>query len=132
MRFIANRKKFYIFSGILVFFSFLAFFFIPKNYGIDMTGGLQIAYSAENPISQETLEIVREDMLNNYLYEGRDIVSDILIYTVNSSDIRMDIGLLSETDIQVSQKQVTSIRESLPVFFQKQTISVSELSFVSV
>lgn len=132
MRFIANRKKFYIFSGILVFLSFLAFFFIPKNYGIDMTGGLQVAYSSENSISQEALDLIREDILNKYLFEGRDIISDVIIYTVNTNDIRMDIGLLSEPDIQIAQTQVTDIRESLPVFFQKQTISVSELSFVSV
>jgi len=64
MRFLANRKKFYVASGILVCLSFLAFFFVPKNYGIDMTGGLQIAYSAEAPISAEQLEIVREDIMN--------------------------------------------------------------------
>lgn len=64
MRFIANRKKFYLVSGILVFFSFLAFFFIPKNYGIDMTGGLQVAYSANAPVSQEKLEEIREDILS--------------------------------------------------------------------
>lgn len=132
MRFIANRKKFYTFSGVLVFVSLLAFFLIPKNYGIDMTGGLQIAYSSEGSLAPETLELVREDILNKYLYENKDIVSDVLIYTVNTNDIRMDIGLLAEPDIKAAKMQVNDIRESLPVFFKEQNISVSELSFVSV
>jgi preprotein translocase SecF subunit len=132
MHFLANRKKFYLVSGTLVFLSFLAFFFVPKNYGIDMTWGLQVAYSADAPVSQEKLEEVRADILDGYMFESRDIISDILIYSVNTSDIRMDIGLTSEEDIKVAQMQVTDIRASLPEYFQKHDIVVSELSFVSV
>ena len=44
----------------------------------------------------------------------------------------MDIGLVSESDIKLAQKQVTDIRTSLPGFFQRHDIVVSELSFVSV
>lgn len=68
MRFLANRKKFYTVSGTLVILSFLSFFFIPKNYGIDMTGGLQIAYSAENSVESEKLEIIRADIINAYTF----------------------------------------------------------------
>ncbi len=132
MRFLANRKKFYIISWTLVFLSFLSFFFIPKNYGIDMTGGLQVAYSADAPVSQMKLEEVRSEILDGYMFEWKDIVSDILIYSVNTSDIRMDIGLVSESDIKLAQKQVTDIRTSLPAFFKRHDIVVSELSFVSV
>jgi preprotein translocase SecF subunit len=132
MRFLANRKKFYTVSGTLVILSFLSFFFIPKNYGIDMTGGLQIAYSAENSVESEKLEIIRADIINAYTFNWQDIISDILIYAVNTNDIRMDIWLVSESDIQVSQMQVTDIRSSLPDFFEKEGIAVSELSFVSV
>lgn len=97
-----------------------------------MTGGLQIAYSAEAPISAEQLEIVREDIMNWYTFNWRDIISDVLIYAVNTSDIRMDVWLVSEPDIQTAQMQVTDIRNSLPAFFQKEDITISELSFVSV
>lgn len=132
MRFLANRKKFYIISGTLVFLSILAFFFAPKNYGIDMTWGLQVAYSADTPVSQEKLEEVRANILDEYMFESQDIISDILIYSVNTSDVRMDIGLASEEDIKVAQMQVEDIRTALPGFFQKHDIVVSELSFVSV
>jgi preprotein translocase subunit SecF len=38
MQFIASRKKFYTFAITLTAFSIFAFFFVPKNLGIDMTG----------------------------------------------------------------------------------------------
>ncbi len=132
MRFLANRKKFYIVSGVLTILSLLSFFFVPKNYGIDMTGGLQISYSAENQISADQLEAVREDIIDSYQFNGKDIITDVLLYAVNTNDIRMDVGLVSESDIQVAQMQVTDIRNVLPTFFKKQDIVVSELSFVSV
>jgi preprotein translocase SecF subunit len=132
MRFLPNRKKFYLLSGTLVFLSFLAFLFIPKNYGIDMTWGLQVSYSTDASISQEKLEQVRTDILDAYMFESRDIISDILIYSVNTRDIRIDIGLIPEPDIKIAQLQVVDIRKSLPEFFEKHDIVVSELSFVSV
>jgi preprotein translocase subunit SecF len=109
MRFLANRKKFYIVSGVLTLLSLVSFFFLPKNYGIDMTGGLQISYSTENQVLPENLESA-----------------------VNTNDIRMDIGLVAESDIETAQMQVTDIRNVLPSFFKKKDMVVSELSFVSV
>lgn len=91
MRFIANRKKFYLLSGILFLFSFLVFFFVPKNYGIDMTGGLQIGYSVPQTVNAQKLEEIRSDIINNYLFDSSSVISDLLIYTVNTNSIRMDI-----------------------------------------
>jgi len=132
MRFLANRKKFYLVSGTLTLLALLTFFFLPKNYGIDMTGGLQVAYSSPSSISPEKLELVRGDIINSYLFNWKDIVSDALLYVVNTNDVRIDIGLISESDIKIMQAEVADLRESLPTFFQKYDIVVSELSFVSV
>lgn len=132
MRFIANRKKFYLVSGVFFMLSFLVFFLVPKNYGIDMTGGLQIEYASSTPVTAEALEGVRADISKNYLFESKAIVSDVLIYPVNGDDIRMDVGLISEQDVQISQKRVDDIRQNFPAFFQKHNITVSESSFVSV
>ena len=132
MRFIIHRKKFYLISGILVFLSLIALFFLPKNYGIDMTGGLQIAYSSVDVVTPEKLETVREDILTTYTFEGKKIISDMLVYVVNTSDIRIDIGLITESDISTAQKHIDDIRISLPAFFENRGISVTELSFISV
>jgi preprotein translocase SecF subunit len=40
--------------------------------------------------------------------------------------------LTKESDVQSSQKRVDDIRQNFPLFFQKQDIAVSELTFISV
>jgi preprotein translocase SecF subunit len=132
MRFIANRKKFYLVSGIGFLVSFLVFFFVPKNYGIDMTGGLQIEYTTTQNIDEWKLHEIREDITKNYLFDSRSVISDILIYTVDTHSIRVDIGLNEEKDVKKSQKRTEDMRRVLPIFFQKHDISVSESVFVSV
>lgn len=132
MRFIANRKKFYLISGIGFLISFLVFFFVPKNYGIDMTGGLQVEYAISAPVESEKLDEVREDVLKNYLFETKPVVSDLLVYTVDNTSLRIDVGLTAESDVQKAQKRTEDIRGALPKFFQKRDITVTESSFISV
>lgn len=91
MRFIANRKKFYSVSGVFFLLSLLVFLFVPKNYGIDMTGGLQMEYSSTTPITVETLAVVREDIAKNYTFESKAVISDVLVYIVNTDSIRIDV-----------------------------------------
>ena len=132
MRFIANRKKFYLVSGTLFLLSFLVFFFVPKNYGIDMTGGLQIGYTLSAPVTPDKLGEIREDIVKNYTFDSEVVISDLLLYTVNTSAVRMDIGLTPEKDVAKSQKRVDDIRRALPAFFTKHGATVSESSFISV
>lgn len=132
MRFIANRKKFYLISGIGFLISFLVFFFVPKNYGIDMTGGLQIEYSVSAPVESGKLDEIREDILKNYLFESQSVVSDLLVYTVDDTSLRMDVGLIAESDVKKAQNRTEDIRSALPKFFQKHDVAVTESSFISV
>lgn len=132
MRFIANRKKFYVVSWIGFLISFLVFFFVPKNYGIDMTGGLQIEYNASKPVEAAKLSEIREDILKNYIFDAQSVISDLLVYTVDTTSIRMDVGLTQEWDVKKSQKRAEEIRRSLPTFFAKYNVEVTESSFVSV
>lgn len=132
MQFIANRKKFYLISGIGFLISFLVFFFVPKNYGIDMTGGLQVEYAIAAPVESGKLDEIREDILQNFLFETKNVVSDLLIYTVDTTSLRMDVGLLEETDVKKSQKRTEDIRRALPDFFKKHDIAITESSFISV
>ncbi len=132
MRFIANRKKFYIFSWITTLLSVFVFFTVNPNLGIDMTWGLQIEYSVPSPVTQEKLSEVRADIIKNYRYEKKDIFSDVMIYTADNSSIRADIGLKTETDTVRATAQSNDIRTRLPDFFKKHNIIVTESSFVSV
>jgi len=132
MRFIANRKKFYIFSWITTLLSVLVFFTVSPNLGIDMTGGLQIEYSAQSPVTPEKLSEVRADIIKNYRYEKTDIFSDVMVYTADGSSIRADIGLKTETDTVRATAKSNDIRARLPDFFKKHNIVVTESSFMSV
>ncbi len=132
MRFIANRKKFYIFSGVTTILSVLVFFMVSPNLGIDMTWGLQIEYSAQSPVTQEKLSEVRADIVKNYRYGKDDIFSDVMVYTADNSSIRADIGLKTESDTVRATAKSNDIRARLPDFFKKHDIVVTESSFMSV
>lgn len=132
MQFIANRKKFYIFSGITTLLSFLVFFTIHPNLGIDMTGGLQIEYGTQSSITPTQIKNIKEDITKNYTFEWKRIISDIMIYSTNSSSVRVDMGLEKEWDTKVAAAESDNIRARIPEFFKKHDVIVSEASFVSV
>ena len=132
MHFIANRKKFYFLSGFLFVLSCFVFIFVKPNLGIDMTGGLQIEYVSSAPFSQSQLDDVRSDIIKNYVFEGKKVINDVLLYSVNGNSLRTDIGLSVENDVTVSNSRANDIRKNIPEFFKKTWITVTEASFVSV
>jgi preprotein translocase SecF subunit len=132
MQFISSRKKFYILAWILSLLSIFIFFFVPKNLGIDMTGGLQISYDVSELVDVAKLDLIRSDIQETYTFDWEKILSDVLIYNINDSAIRVDMGLMKETDVVKSAKRIEDLREKIPSFFQEKDISVSESSFVSV
>ena len=97
-----------------------------------MTGGLQIEYAVPSKVDEIKLAEIREDILKNYFYESRPVITDLLIYTVNTNAIRMDIGLNVESDVKNAQKRTEDIRRTLPTFFKENDVTVSESIFVSV
>ncbi len=132
MHFIANRKKFYLFSSFFFLLSFVVFFFVKPNLGIDMTGGLQIEYTSSTPFSSTQLDTIRTDILKNYKFHSKTVINDVLLYSVNGNSLRADIGLSSEPDVIISNERTNDIRTQIPVYFQKAGITVTEASFVSV
>lgn len=132
MNFINRRKVFYTLSSILILLSVLVFFFAPKNYGIDMTGGLQVEYTTPKIPDAIQLNKVKEQILDTYLFEEKKVLSDVNIYPVNTTSIRADIGLNTESDKQKSEARTAEIRAHIPQIFEKNDISVTEVSFISV
>lgn len=112
--------------------SIATFFFVPKNLGIDMTGGLQIEYSVPQAIDSQKLDIIREEILQDYSFENKKIISDLLLYSVNGNSIRTDIGLASEKDVLKASQRTEDLRAKIPSYFKKEWIEISEASFVSV
>lgn len=132
MRFIAQRKRFYLISGFFFIFSFIVFLFVPKNFGIDMTGGLQIEYSTKTPVETMVLDEVRSDILENYKFEWQSSITDVLIYMVNTDSVRIDIWLTTIDQVAIAQKRTVDIRTAIPEYFKKHNIIVTESKFISV
>ena len=100
--------------------SIATFFFVPKNLGIDMTGGLQIEYSVPQAIDSQKLDIIREEILQDYSFENKKIISDLLLYSVNGNSIRTDIGLASEKDVLKASQRTEDLRAKIPSYFKKE------------
>ncbi|MEI6711946.1 MAG: hypothetical protein WCK88_07430 [bacterium] len=132
MHFINQRKIFYTISSSLILLSVVVFFFAPKNFGIDMTGGLQIEYTAKTIPNEAKLAEVKKQILDTYLFEGKKVLSDINVYSVNTSAIRADIGLNIESDKQKSEQRTADVRARIPQIFQDNGVVVTESSFISV
>lgn len=132
MHFINQRKIFYTISSSLIILSVVVFFFAPKNFGIDMTGGLQIEYTVQTMPDEAKLTEVRKQILDTYVFENKKVLSDVNVYPVNTSSIRADIGLNTEPDKQKSEDRTADIRTRIPQIFQDNGVVVTEASFISV
>ena len=71
--FIKNRKKFYIFSGILIIAGVASFFTRGLNLGVDFTGGRTFTVKFEEPVA---LEGVRSEL--STAFEGADVEAKTL------------------------------------------------------
>jgi preprotein translocase subunit SecF len=60
-RLIERRRVWFTFSGILIVLSLFGLLFRGLNYSIDFTGGAQIAYTVEKPVTAEQVSQVMAD-----------------------------------------------------------------------
>jgi preprotein translocase subunit SecF len=82
--FIKVRFAYYIFAILLVIISIGAYFTLPLNLGIDMTGGVQIEY--DYTIGQIETSVIREVVENikkEILYNGSEIINNINVYKIS-------------------------------------------------
>jgi preprotein translocase subunit SecF len=132
MHFINQRKIFYTISSVAILSSLVVFVFAPKNFGIDMTGGLQIEYSTNEIPNEAKLAEVKEQIIETYTFEDKKVLSDVNVYPVNNKSIRADIGLNIESDKEKSALRTADIRAKIPGIFAQHEIEVTEASFISV
>lgn len=97
-----------------------------------MTGGVQIEYASTSTFEQKALDDVRSDILSNYTFENKKVLSDVVLYSVNNGAIRADVGLLAETNVIKAGERTADIRKIVPTIFHKHGIEVTESSFISV
>jgi preprotein translocase subunit SecF len=88
--FTKNRFTFYIIAVVLFVFSLLTPFLFRLNFGIDMTGGVQIEYNVArgniDTIVEKTRTEVIEKTKNSLDASTKDIITDTLVYKVSGSE----------------------------------------------
>ncbi len=82
--FIQNRNTFYGIAGVLILISFLAIFFLPKQLGIDLTGGLQLEYSCDPARCElDPVRNIVENASKTTTYSGQTVINGSNVYRVS-------------------------------------------------
>jgi hypothetical protein len=82
--------------------------------------------------SEAKLAAIKEEILKEYTFEGKSVLSEVNVYPVNVNFIRADIGLNAEADKAHSEKRTADVRSKIPEIFMKNDVQVTEASFISV
>lgn len=80
---IKNRVYLYAIAIFITLFALFSIFFIKLNYGIDMTGGIQLEYSYEKDIDIELTRSKVEEETKLLLYQGKTIVNAAHTYKIS-------------------------------------------------
>lgn len=80
---IKNRKLYYTIAGILTAFSIVTVLFVPLNYGIDMTGWVQVEYTYDKePLDIEKIRTKLESDRVAYKVDDHEAITSIQVYKI--------------------------------------------------
>ena len=116
---IKKRSIYYAIAGVLTFFSVITIIFVPLNYGIDMTWGMQIEYSYESPnIDLENIRSKLEEVRKGINVNGTNVITSVQVYKITwEKKIWVTAGVTSAT---IDTKKL----DDLKVSFKDQTLKV--------
>ena len=80
---IKKRFAYYTLGLALVLVSILAGFFLPLNFGIDMTGGTQSEYDYTDSVDMAAVRSQVDAVKKTVLFNGREVVNNVTVYTVS-------------------------------------------------
>lgn len=114
--FMVNRRKAFVLSGTLIFFSIVSFIVFGLNYGVDFVGGTSIQLRFEKPVGTS---VVRSSALKTKL--GVDKVQtfgsdrDLLVHIIEQGDEFADLLITQlTTDFADNRFEVLSIDQVGP------------------
>lgn len=111
---IAERKKSFLVSWILLLISFISFFAFKINYGVDMTWGVQIEYSYEAHGSPEDLKEKADKIEEQVEILGVDIINSISTYKISGENkVVLVAGFNENVSEQDMQSYKNNFRDSL-------------------
>ena len=139
--FVHHRRRFYAVALVLVGFSLLSPWILPRgiNLGIDMTGGIQIEYAVEKGNAENAETLAREKamaLIETIQVGGKSIVNGVNVYGIAGTDsFIVEAGFLhpegsSDAEIESAKANFTkSLTESLA---SDTTATISESRYVNV
>lgn len=143
--FIKNRKAFYVLALILIVASLLAPWGLGVHQGIDMTGGIQIEYSAgklsKNAILSKLKSGLVESVDANLPKESSAIITDKNIYGVSNQnsfvvETGIDEAVAKKADGTIDFEKIetakNTFKEALLTELQKIDPGITQSKYVNI
>jgi len=105
-KFVDNRKKFYVISGIIVLLGLGALFTKGLNYGVEFKGGREYTYQFENSVNTDDIRSTMIDAFKGSSMQVKDLG------TANDK-IRLTTDHLSEDNAEGDEKTKALINSTL-------------------
>jgi len=85
--FIKSRFMYYGFALVLVFISIGAYFTLPLNLGIDMTGGVQAEYDyTSGQVNIDAIKTLVDEAKKSIIYKDSEVVNNVNVYKISGED----------------------------------------------
>ncbi len=143
--FIKNRKAFYVLALVLIVASFLAPWGLGVHQGIDMTGGIQIEYSAGKLSKDTVLSKLKSGLVEsvdaNLPKESSAIITDKNIYGVSNQnsfvvETGIDEAVVKKADGAIDFEKIetakNAFKDALLVELQKIDPGITQSKYVNI
>lgn len=105
--FVARRSISYIFSGVLLALSLVAWLVLPTRFGIDMTGGTVADYTWNGELSEAQISQIKTEIAelsDTITLSGSEVINDTLVYRVAGvNTLVVEAGFLTNaSDVAVT------------------------------
>ena len=131
---IKNRVFLYAIALFITIFALFSIFFIKLNYGIDMTGGIQLEYSYEKQIDIENIRSKVEEESKNLLYQGKNIVNAAHTYKISGEDKFSVVVWFNQAD--VPEKDLEGLKNTFKTellsLLTKENPSIKEYQYINI
>lgn len=131
---IKHRFFFYLIAGGITLFAILSILFVRLNYGIDMTGWIQLEYAYENNIDIEKIRSDVENEAKKITYNGANIVNSTQTYKISGENkfaliVGFNQGNVAEKDLEGLK---STFRTELLKILKNENSSIEESQYVNI
>lgn len=133
MDFIKSRGYAYALSLILTVVGATALVLLPKNLGIDMTGGVMVEVKSASGVVDRAVADKVVTAAKSFSWSGTQPVTEVSTYPVVGTDLtRVEAGFKADLSLEVSTAAKSAFRSAVPGFFAAQGVNVSESRYSDI